>query len=102
MDTEQPLLHLMNEDTQLAELLAAARDDARPIRDLTVFRPTTSSNERILRCRAVDLSKIEGFPSVLVVCHDLTDFKFRIEAEKDRQVAIYPLSALTCSSHACL
>ena len=24
---------------------------------------------------------------MLVVCHDLTDFKFRIEVEKDRQVA---------------
>jgi hypothetical protein len=35
----------------------------------------------------VDISTADGKPCVLVVCHDLTDFKFRVEVEKDRQVA---------------
>lgn len=81
-----PFLDCVDDAQQLAELLACARHEAQPIRNLSVFRPNTSSDSRTLRCRAVDLSKIEGFTSILVVCHDLTDFKFRIEAEKDRQV----------------
>jgi len=83
---EKPFLETVDDATGLAELLNAARESTQPIRDLSVFRPEHSSDTRTLRCRAVDLSSIEGFTSVLVVCHDLTDFKFRIEAEKDRQV----------------
>mmetsp|Transcript_26552 Transcript_26552/g.86827 ORF Transcript_26552/g.86827 Transcript_26552/m.86827 type:complete len:1308 (+) Transcript_26552:50-3973(+) len=84
---EKRFLDTVDDGAVLRELLAAARHEMQPIRDLAVFKPTHSSNERTLRCRAVDLSGVEGFTSVLVVCHDLTDFKFRIEAEKDRQVA---------------
>lgn len=85
-DPSKPFLDIVDNSAVVEELVNAARGNAQPIRDLSVFRPHHSSDARTLRCRAVDLSHIEGFTSVLVVCHDLTDFKFRIEAEKDRQV----------------
>ncbi|EOD19519.1 hypothetical protein EMIHUDRAFT_451139 [Emiliania huxleyi CCMP1516] len=71
---EKRFLDTVDDGAVLRELLAAARHEMQPIRDLAVFKPTHSSNERTLRCRAVDLSGVEGFTSVLV-------------AEKDRQVA---------------
>ena len=44
------------------------------------------SRVRHVRVSTVHLEEF-GTDRLLVVCHDLTDFKFRIEAEKDRQVA---------------
>ena len=86
--TDVDFLGSVDDSAKLAGLLANARGDTQPIVDISVFRPSKSSDPRTLRCRAVDLSKIEGFTSVLVVCHDLSDFKFCIEAEKDRQVRV--------------
>ena len=40
---------------------------------------------------------MEGYPiAVLIVCHDLTDFKFRIETEKDRQACTCDLFYVIC------
>ena len=84
---DAPLLDLVDDSRALAALLAGARDiSAASKGELTVVRPT-DGEARTLDVRAVDISAREGRTSVLVVCHDLTDFKFRIEAEKDRQVA---------------
>ncbi|EOD21212.1 hypothetical protein EMIHUDRAFT_241463, partial [Emiliania huxleyi CCMP1516] len=63
---EKRFLDTVDDGAVLRELLAAARHEMQPIRDLAVFKPTHSSNERTLRCRAVDLSGVEGFTSVLV------------------------------------
>ena len=41
---------------------------------------------RDVRVSTVHLPE-HGADTLLVVCHDLTDFKFRIEAQKDRKVA---------------
>ena len=83
-----PLLDFVDDSQALAALLAGARDTSAAAckGELTVVRPT-DGEARTLDVRAVDISAREGRTSVLVVCHDLTDFKFRIEAEKDRQVA---------------
>ena len=93
-----PFLESVDSPTIFAELLASVRTRLHGAtgscssRDLAVSRPGASSEVRTLRCRAIDISdlEIEGgitSPCVLIVCHDLTDFKFRIETEKDRQVA---------------
>ena len=70
----------------MLQLLQGARDGPLAVCEMGVLREGSS---RVLTVdfQAVNISTPNGRPCVLVVCHDLTDFRFRIEVEKDRQVA---------------
>ena len=66
----------------LAEMLVEARSASRSECELCVVRP--DGVERTVRFQAVDISELEGCVSVLLVCHDLTDFKARVGLEVAR------------------
>jgi len=83
---DAPLTDFVKEPGAMLQLLLDARDMALSKREMTVVKDD-SSRMLTVEFQAVNISAPNGQPCVLIVCHDLTDFKFRIEVEKDRQVA---------------
>ena len=80
-----------------ARLLSELAEDQAALMKLVVSSqhvPVSAAELRILRhngevrtahFQAVDISELEGRVSVLLICHDLTDFKKRIELEKHQE-----------------
>ena len=83
---DAPLLDFVKEPDKMLRLLQGARDSALNQCEMSVFQEG-SSRMLTVDFQAVNISDPTGRPNVLVVCHDLTDFKFRTEVEKDREVA---------------
>ena len=81
------LLDVVQAPEEMLQLLQGARYEQLSKCEMGVLKEG-SSRVLTVAFQAVNISsEPDGWPCVLVVAHDLTDFRFRIEVEKDRQVA---------------